>query len=346
MTRSPRLHAFPSRGIAYCDALYPVVARLGVDVVEGRCSPRRALATVRPGDALHLHWPSFLYDVPGSPTQTWRRVARFGSLLVAARLRGARILWTAHNLYPHGGALPVHRVARRLVVRLSHRIFAHGPTAAALVAAEFAVPATRLVVVPHGHWIDHYPPARPRGAARAALGLPAHGFVHGMVGHLKPYKDVEALLGAVERLPPGHVALVAGMFADAEYQRAIEVRVARMPSGRAMLRPGFLDGAALRDCVCAVDALALPYRAILTSGSALLALGFGRPVVAPRLGGLADVVRESDGVLYDAGAPDGLGVALRAVAARRFEPGALVAQARRFDWNDTAARLVDAIRTR
>jgi len=345
-TRAPRIYAFPSRGIAYCDALYPTVARLGVDAVEGRCSVRWVLASVRPGDALHVHWPSFLYHEPGASLATWRRVARLAALLAAARLRGARVLWTAHNLYPHegGSALPVHRVARRVVVRLSHRIFAHGPTAAALVAAEFGAAAAKLVVVPHGHWIDHYPPARPRATARAALGMPDGRFVYGVVGHLKPYKRLEALLDVVEQLPSRHALLVAGLFADAGYRRAIEARVARMPAERVVLRPGFLGGEELRDCVCAVDALVLPYRAILTSGSALLALGFGRPVVAPRLGGLADVVRPSNGVLYDAGAPDGLRDALREVAERRFDAEALVARARSFDWNETAARLVEAIR--
>ena len=74
-TRAPRIYAFPSRGIAYCDALYPTVARLGVDAVEGRCSVRWVLASVRPGDALHVHWPSFLYHEPGASLATWRLVS-------------------------------------------------------------------------------------------------------------------------------------------------------------------------------------------------------------------------------------------------------------------------------
>lgn len=346
MSRAARLYAFPSRGIAYCDVLYSALAKLGIEAVEGRCSTGWFLSNVGRGDALHIHWPSFLYYEGGAALRTWRRFARLALLLTYARLRGARVLWTAHNLYPHegGAGLLVHRLGRRFMARSSHRIFAHGPTAAALVEKELRVPAARLVVVPHGHWIDQYPPARPREEVRAALGIAPDAFVHGFIGHLKPYKGLDALLDAFERLPARHALLIAGLCPDAEYLRAVEARCARIAPGRVLLRPGFLSPEQLRDCMCAVDSLVLPYRAILTSGSVLLALGFGRPPVAPRLGGLPDVVRDSDGVLYDADAPDGLRQALIQVAERTFDADALIARARSFDWNVTAARLLEATR--
>ena len=42
----------------------------------------------------------------------------------------------------------------------------------------------------------------------------------------------------------------------------------------------------------AADVVVLPFRKVTTSGSALLALSLGRPVVAPRLGALRDPAGE------------------------------------------------------
>ena len=52
-----------------------------------------------------------------------------GQLLVL-RLRGVRIFWTAHNLTDHEHASPrLNRFVTAGVIRLAHRIIAHGPTA-------------------------------------------------------------------------------------------------------------------------------------------------------------------------------------------------------------------------
>ncbi len=42
----------------------------------------------------------------------------------------------------------------------------------------------------------------------------------------------------------------------------------------------------------AADALVAPYRAILTSGAAMLALSLGRPILGPARIGLAELVRD------------------------------------------------------
>jgi glycosyltransferase involved in cell wall biosynthesis len=88
----------------------------------------------------------------------------------------------------------------------------------------------------------------------------------------------------------------------------------------------------------AADWVVLPYRDVLTSGSALLALSFGRPVVAPRRGCLADL-DETDGVLrYEPDHPGALAHALlhaTRLDAHCWRPRALAA-ARRADWGDIA----------
>ena len=60
----------------------------------------------------------------------------------------------------------------------------------------------------------------------------------------------------------------------------------------------------------AADVASLPFSEVLTSGSAITALGFGKPMVLPKLGCLPELIDEEIGVLYDANDDQGLDRAL------------------------------------
>jgi glycosyltransferase involved in cell wall biosynthesis len=76
---------------------------------------------------------------------------------------------------------------------------------------------------------------------------------------------------------------------------------------------------------------------------AMVGLGFGRPVVAPRLGGLPDVVDEGSGLLYDPTRPDALAAAMDRVRGLRFSEAAIRDHARSFRWEDTARALLQVV---
>lgn len=86
----------------------------------------------------------------------------------------------------------------------------------------------------------------------------------------------------------------------------------------------------------ACDAVVFPFKSILTSGSVMLALSFGKPVVVPRLGCLPDLVDDSMGVLYDPDSPDGLAGALKSIIKKDLAPLGrnAMARAQAFDWGD------------
>src|SRR6267154_2040209 len=80
-----------------------------------------------------------------------------------------------------------------------------------------------------------------------------------------------------------------------------------------------------------------------TSGSAMLAISFGRPVVAPRLGHLQDVVNPDCGVLYDPSKEEGLTRAMQDVQDRRFDDVLILQHARSFEWRDAAMKTISAL---
>ena len=228
---------------------------------------------------------------------------RFGKmcfLLGLARVRGASIIWTAHNLYPHDrNVWPLlDRLARQIVVRLAAHIFVHGPAAAKIVAAEFPAARNKLTEIWHGHWLDFYPRGCSQNEARARLGIPADVYVYGCVGACKEYKNLHKLIPAFQSVPGAAWLIIAGRFQSAEYEREVKRLVAVNPE-RILVVSGFIPDEDLQYFLAASNIVVMPYAEILTSGSAMLALSFGRPVIAPRRGFLEDVIVPDVGLLYD-----------------------------------------------
>ena len=341
------VYSFPHAGNSYTTALYATARRMGLDVREIDFSGRAILRNLGRGDTLHLHWPSFHYYDPASRGRTFYGLLRFVLIYSLLKLRGVRIVWTAHNLYPHDGAKHewMHRVARRFVVRISQRIFVHGPTAAAIVSDEFGVPAQKLRVVPHGNWIGSYPNTVGRAEARSRLGLPADAHVFLFIGLCKPYKGLEALIDAMRGLPAGAVLVIAGHFPFPAYQEEILARARAAGSDVVRVRPGWIVESDLQVYLNAANEVVLPYREILTSGAAMLAMSFGRPVIAPRLGSLVDLVGEGCGILFDSQDAGALPGALRTALARQFDSETILAAARACKWEETAGALAEAHRS-
>jgi glycosyltransferase involved in cell wall biosynthesis len=339
-----RLFGYPADGIAYNECLYRELATLGITAVRGEWSVRWIHEHLRRGDILHLHWPSFYYYDRKSAYRTLKGLVRFVAVLLYARAKGVRIFWTAHNLYPHDGgrSLLVHRLARRLVIASSERIFVHGPSAAATLEREFPGCADKQVLIRHGHWIGYYPHNQEREQARAALGLQRATFVYGFVGSCKPYKGLEELIAAFAQQSGDCTLVIAGHFQCVRYRQQIEQRLAALPGGRTQLIARFLADDEIQRHVAAIDVLVLPFREVLTSGSLLLGLSFGTPVIAPRIGAVIDVMNEATGVLYDSQRPAALSEAMQQVRSARFDAAQIIEHARTLTWSSAANALLEA----
>ena len=340
------IYGCPARGIAYTDSLYAAVRSRGVEVQEGVWSGRWLLANLHAGDMLHLHWPSFYYYDPRSRTRSLVGLLRFIVIVTLLHRRGVCIAWTAHNLYPHDGAKGewLHRLARWFVVRVSDHVFVHGPTAAAMVRAEFPSADKALRIISHGHWVGRFPNSTTRLEARRNLGVPENAYVFLFIGLCKPYKGLESLIDAMPSQVPGALLLIAGRFPSPAYQAAIMARAERAGTQLVSVYPGYVEDERLQVFLNAADVVTLPYREILTSGAAVLAMSFGRPVIAPRLGALVDLVDQDTGILYDPGESSGLRHAMQRARSIRFSEEAILRHVSNFTWDDAALELLRAHR--
>ena len=340
-----RVLTFTAEGHDYNTCFHAALRRSGLEVHKAKWSGRWLYTNVRSGDVISLDWPSFLYYFPESRLKTWVNLLRFLVFVLALRLRGARIVWTAHNLYPHDGgrAELAHRVGRYIVVRLASFVGVHGQGSAARVQHEFGVAPSKLVLLEHGNWVGFYANTVTRQFARARLNVPQDAFVFLFIGMCKPYKNLEYLLRSHALMQDDSLLWIVGQFQSKAYYAQVTQAALLAAADRSTIRNEFVAPDDLQLYLNACDAVVLAYQEILTSGAAMLAFSFGRPVVAPRLGTLEELVTDDCGVLYDPRSETALTTAMRTVRARRFSSDRIIGRAQQFSWERSAAAFAKKI---
>jgi len=230
-------------------------------------------------DVFHLHWAN-AFLLRSKREAYWRYLL----CLKAIKLLGYKLVWTAHNVLPHEPAFPDDIAARRKLVDAADLVIAHSELTLQRLR-EIGAEPKRSVIIPHGSYVGMYPDTISRATARNKLGLAAETFVYLFLGTVREYKGLNDLLVAYEKIKNGkNKLIVAGMGSSA----------------------GYIPDDDLQTYFNAADVVVLPFKEVSTSGSALLALSFGRAVIVPRLGdldNLPDAVaykyspQESDGLL-------------------------------------------------
>jgi len=270
----------------YTWLLYTHMVAAGGVVVKDY-SHRRLLR--RRYDLVHVHWPEgHLND--GNSVRALRRVVSALGMLRWARSRGAKIVWTVHNLHSHERLYPTLErwFWRAFIPRLDGYIsLSHSGQEAVL--ARF--PELRRIpgfVIPAGHYRDAYSLDLPKAAARDKLAIDARSNVVSFVGLVRRYKNVPQLIGSFRALADRALTLlVAGEPKSDDV--AADVRAAAGDDPRVRLHLGWIPNEQILLYLAAADLVVLPFSEVLNSGSALLALSFDRPVLVPRMGSLAEL---------------------------------------------------------
>jgi len=216
-------------------------------------------------DVFHVQWPEALVGWRPSLRSAARSLA---CVALAARwaLTRTPVVRTVHNLAPHESQAWYQRVAGRLLARAEvARVYL---TASSLATAD----DPRGHVIKHGRyreWFDALEvPLPPRDDPPTVL----------FFGMLRPYKGVEELLAAFSELDRPARLQVLGRPHTAQYQAQIETLAAADDRTELDLRhvPDEELWAALHRATLVV----LPFRKITNSGSLILALDAGVPVLA------------------------------------------------------------------
>jgi len=346
-----RVLMIPRQSNPYQTLLADALRAQGVQVTLGEGPTRHPvaplmLAWIRAGmpPVIHLHWVHrYLKAIRGR--RRWAARRMIWELRILRRL-GVRIVWTLHNI----GAHDQHRdklemLVHRRLVELSDAVICHCAATRQLAIQAYGLPPgaqERLHVVVHGSYAGWYADTVGRAEARTRLGLGDPDRVFLFIGQVKRYKGVEDLLQVFRQIDtPDARLVVAGRVDLPKTQARLELAAAE--DTRVTLALGEVPDDEMQVYLRAADAVVLPYKDVLTSGSAILAMTFGLPVIAPAIGCLPESLGSEGTILYDAAAPDGLERALREAMtedlAKLGEHAA--AHAATLSWGPIAARTAE-----
>ncbi|MDX6409361.1 MAG: hypothetical protein QOE13_2432 [Gaiellaceae bacterium] len=294
------------------DSMAFVADAHGVEIVQieelGReISPLRdLLATIRLARLIRKERPQILHT----------HTAKAGTVgRVAARLAGSRrppiVVHTFHGHVLRGYFGPL----RTLFFRLLERWLAAGTTALIAVSPQVrddlvalgVAPKERFVVIRLGIELDERVAADRNGRddSRRYLGIPGERFAVGWIGRMTAVKRTDDVLIAFKGLRESGIDAVLCLVGDGPDRRHLEARAHELGVAKDTMFLGYQEDVA--QFYAAFDALVLPSGNEGTPVSVIEALAAELPVVATRVGGVPDVVRDGeDGFLVEAGATDDL----------------------------------------
>ncbi len=201
-----------------------------------------------------------------------------------ARQRDVKIVWTVHNLSSHEQIHP--GLEAEFWNNFTNRVDGYitlSKTGLEVVQEHF--PKLKRVpgfVIPHGHYRGEYPDTLSRQSAREQLGIANSAKVVLFFGKIRPYKNVVQLISAFRAYSdPITILFLVGEAKERfpEYMEAVKSESAE--DSRVRLEVRHVPKDKVQVYFRSADLVVLPYGEILSSGVALLALSFERPVLVP-----------------------------------------------------------------
>lgn len=249
--------------------------------------------------------------------------------------RGLTIAWLA------SAGLGTRRVAHRRVTfqpaRRARQRFMYGRVCHAVIAVsefikrllvECGVPDWKIEVIPDGTEL----PAELLGSEvrrrlRDQWGFGDEDFVVGHVGAWTPEKGQDLLIEAVHLARKQFPALRVVFAGEGPEHRNEALRAMLEASGDASRLAGPVES--LAEFLPGLDLFVMPSRAEGLGSSALVAMAFGLPVLATRVGGLPEIVEHGrTGWLVEPNSPPALAAGLLTAAAKRDRPSGFSQAAR------------------
>jgi beta-1,4-mannosyltransferase len=288
-------------GNPYQQILSKSLVKEGVDVYFGNFvglfSILKLVKKFWKPDILHIHWPHpFL--IADNKSKTLLRSTIFICELLILRAINIKIIWTIHNISNHEDKFSSEELFfNRLLIKLCNKLIAHCSSAKSEVIKIYNTKESSIVVIPHGNYIGWYKNAITRSRARKELNLSEKDVIFLYFGQIRPYKGVLELIIDFKKLNHQQAKLlIVGKPLNDDVAADILNECNESEKIKNIFE--FIPDDDLQIYMNAADVVVLPYRNILTSGAVISAISFGKPIIAPAIGCIGDILDEKGSFLY------------------------------------------------
>jgi D-inositol-3-phosphate glycosyltransferase len=241
-------------------------------------------ATARPG-IFHLLWNNKFHVFDRT------------LLMMVYKVAGKKIVFTAHNVNAgkrDGNDSALNRLTLKIQYRLADHIFVHTEKMKGELLGEYGVRDDAVTVIPFG--INNSVPdtALTPAEARRKLGLDSTEKVVLFFGAIRPYKGLEYLVEAFQRVAasrPDYRLVIAGESkrGSEEYWLDIQKSIENHPTRNQVIQKiEFVPDGETELYFKAADVTVLSYTEVFQSGVLFLAYSFVLPVIASDVGSFRD----------------------------------------------------------
>jgi len=265
--------------------LYRQVALLNVKVEE----PKIVDFLFNRYDIVHLHWPEYSLSFP-SFFQALYRVLGLLIVVKLVKFKGAKLIWTIHNLRSHENLYPeLEAWFWQVFIKDLDAYICLSHISREKAIGQFPNLKDKLyAVTPHGHYRSIYPNNLTQAEARRILEIAPTSKVLVFVGAVRPYKNLLHLIKIFCQISnPDLVLLIAGNPNSIDISQAV-VEAAEKDS-RIKLFLNLIPDEELQIYFNAANLTVIPYTDVLNSGTTLLSLSFNRPLLVPNHGSLQEL---------------------------------------------------------
>ncbi|RRY15844.1 hypothetical protein EGJ57_23650 [Brucella anthropi] len=265
---------------------------------------------------LHAHWFAGLFKNCENEAEAFERFKIFcDDILIFRDRTGAKLMWTAHNVFPHGNSFPeTFLKLRQWLFETFDFIHVMQEQHIPMLEQAFKRKAPPHITVPHMLYDGSHPDCITPAAAKIHYGIAPDTFVFGYFGSIQPYKNLEAMLVAFNRIVAGSQYPVAAIVGGVPSHPPTVQRLLQGWSlnPRVHLLMKTISDDEIQYIHRASDVMVLPYHETLNSGAAFMAASFGIPFIMP--GGLSSSGMDGLGLVgFDVTKPEALESTMHAV---------------------------------
>jgi beta-1,4-mannosyltransferase len=236
-------------------------------------------------NVFHLHWfYGFLIPIK-KPLNYYLSSLYIYAFILFLKLLRFKIIWTVHNIEPHSREFLNDKSIYKFVASFSDKLICHSESTINDLQ-DIGINTNKVEVIPIGNYISIYENVINRNEARMKLNLNNEDTVLCFFGRVMKYKGIEELLPIFKNLNNKNIKLIiAGKCDDQELKNTIE---SYKNLNNLILDLRFISDNEIQMFMNASDLIILPFKKITTSSTVIMAFGFSKSVIAPRIGAIKD----------------------------------------------------------
>lgn len=241
---------------------------------------------------IHLHWLKGILEKATSNLSAQKKVGSFEKKLEGLKKRKHKIIWTVHNVLPHGTKYEKHEIKiRSLMASYADSIHSLTTKTYELCEPYFKLPKEKIFQTPHPLYSNFYPNRISKEKARFELNLDTE-FVFLFFGSVVPYKNLEFLLSSLSKMPledgQKQTVFIVGKPSAQGYSEKLK-RLASKANCHVKTDFKKISAEKVQYYFAACDCVLIPYSETLNSGLLALAASFKKPIISGRTSSAEDI---------------------------------------------------------